>query len=75
MEAIESTCIGNELGSFGFEHLPDRLLNELRMAMRLGVGDTFIEQPGVQLVQVFEPQPRREEAFPNQPDQIGRAHV
>jgi hypothetical protein len=33
------------------------------MAMRLGVGDTFIKQPGVQLVQVFEPQPRREEAL------------
>ena len=25
MEAIETPRIGNELGSFGFEHLPDRL--------------------------------------------------
>ena len=70
MEAIESTRIGNELGSFGFEHLPDRLISEFRMAMRLRVGDTFIEQPGVQLVQVFEPQPRREEAFSDQPNLV-----
>jgi hypothetical protein len=33
------------------------------MVMRLGVGDAFIEQPRVQLVIVFEPQPRHEEAF------------
>ena len=38
--------------------------------MRLGVGDAFIQQPGVQLVIVFEPQPRREEAFTDQPDLI-----
>jgi hypothetical protein len=51
-----------EILTVPFERLPDRLLNEFRMAMRLGVGDTFIKQPGIQLVQVFEPQPRREEA-------------
>src|ERR1700721_1632243 len=49
MEAIESTRIGNELGSFGFEHLPDRLISEFRMAMRLRVGNTFISQTGGQL--------------------------
>jgi len=27
------------------------------MAMRLGVSDAFVEQPGVQLVKVLEPQP------------------
>jgi ketosteroid isomerase-like protein len=37
MEAVEAAGIGNELGSFGFEHLPDRLLGQLRMAMCLGV--------------------------------------
>src|SRR5262245_27427339 len=66
MEAVKPAGIGNELGTFGFEHFPDRLLGQLRMAMRLGVGDALIEQPGVQLVQVFEPQPRCEEAFPDQ---------
>ena len=70
MEAVEPTGIGNELGPFGFEYLPDRLLNQLRMAMRLGVGDAFIEQPGVQLVIVFEPKPRGEEAFTDQPDLV-----
>ena len=70
MEAVEPAGIGNELGAFGFEHFPDRLLGQLRMAMRLGVGNAFVEQPGVQLVQVFEPQPRREEAFPDQPDLV-----
>ncbi len=38
--------------------------------MRLGVGDALIQQPGVQLVEGFEPQPRREEALPNQPNLI-----
>jgi hypothetical protein len=33
------------------------------MAMHLGVGDAFIEQPGIQLVKILEPQPRREEAL------------
>jgi hypothetical protein len=31
------------------------------MAMHLGVGDAFIEQPGVQLVKILEPQTRRED--------------
>src|SRR5216683_8069901 len=36
------------------------------MAMRLGVGDAFIEQPGVHLVIGLEPQPRCEEALADQ---------
>jgi hypothetical protein len=47
-----------------------RPLGQFWMAMRLGVGDAFIEQPGVQLVIVLEPQPRREEAFTDQPDLV-----
>jgi hypothetical protein len=31
------------------------------MPMRLGVGNAFIEQPGVQLVERLESQPRGEE--------------
>jgi hypothetical protein len=38
--------------------------------MGLGVGDAFVQQPGVQLVEDFEPQPRREEALPEQPDLV-----
>jgi hypothetical protein len=36
------------------------------MLVRLGVGDAFVEQPGVQLFQVLEPQARREEPLPHQ---------
>ena len=38
--------------------------------MRLGVGDAFVEQPGVQLVEVLEPQPRREEPLTDEPDLV-----
>src|SRR3979411_1124983 len=47
MEPVEPTSIGNKLRPFRFEHFPDRLLGQLWMAMRLGVGDAFVEQPGV----------------------------
>ena len=70
MEAIEPASIGNELWPLRFEHLPDRLVGQLRMAMRLGVGNAFVEQPSVQFVKVFEPQPRREEALAHQPDLV-----
>jgi hypothetical protein len=46
VEAIEPAGIGDELGALGFEHLPDRLFGQLRMAMRLGVGDAFITHRG-----------------------------
>lgn len=38
--------------------------------MSLGVGNASVEQPGVELVQLFEPQPRREEAFPDRLDLV-----
>ena len=70
MEAVEPARIGNELWPLRLEHLPDRLLGQLWMAMRLGVGDAFIEQPGVQLVVGFEPQTRREEALTDEPNLV-----
>jgi len=70
VEAVEPASIGNELRPLGLEHLPNCLLGQFRMAMCLGVGDAFIKQPGVQLVQAFEPQPRREEAFTDQPNLV-----
>ena len=42
----------------------------LGMAVRLGVGDALVEQPGVQLLVALEPQPRREEALAHQPDLV-----
>src|SRR3954471_6470009 len=53
VEAIEPAGIRNELRPLGLERLPDCLLGQLRMAMRLGVGDAFIEQPCVHLVYVL----------------------
>ena len=47
MEAIEPTRIRHELGSLGLEDLPDGPVGELRMPMRLGVGNAFIVQPGL----------------------------
>src|SRR5215211_8713482 len=40
------------------------------MAVRLGVGNALVGEPGVHLVVIFEPQPRREEAFTDQPDLV-----
>lgn len=38
--------------------------------MRLCIGHAFVHQPGVQLVQAFDPRARREEALPHQPDLV-----
>ena len=65
MEAVEPAGIGNELGAFGFEHLPDRLIGQLRMAMSLGVGDAFVEQPGVYPITSPSTQPISMLSHPN----------
>src|ERR1700677_1538040 len=70
VESIEPAGIGNELRPLCLEHLPDRLLGQLRMGMYLGVGNAFIEQPGVQLVKILEPQTRREEPLTDEPDLV-----
>src|SRR5437870_13810087 len=70
VEAVEPARIGNELRPLRLEHLPDRLRGQLWMAMRLGVGNALIEQPGVHLVVSLEPQPWREEALAHEPDLV-----
>ena len=70
MEPVEAAAIGNELGPLLLEHLPDRPLGPLGMAVRLGPGDAFVHEPGVQLVVALEPQPRREEALTHEPDLV-----
>jgi hypothetical protein len=67
VEAIEPTPIRHELGSLGLKDLPDGPVGELWMPMRLGVGNTFIEQPGVQLVERLESQSRGEEPLADSP--------
>ena len=44
VEAVEAAGIGNQARPLLFEHLPDRPVPELGMAMRLGVGDALVEQ-------------------------------
>ena len=70
MESVKPTSIGNELGSFGFEYLPDRLFGQFRMPVRLGVGDALVQKPSVQFIEGFEPQPWREEALPDPSDLV-----
>src|SRR6202007_1221614 len=66
----ELAGIGNELWPLRLEHLPDRLLGQLWMVMRLGIRDAFVEQPGVQFVEILEPQTRREEPLTDEPDLV-----
>jgi hypothetical protein len=40
------------------------------MAVRLGVGDALVEQPGIQLLKVLEPQTRCEEPLADEPDLV-----
>ncbi|MBB4264334.1 hypothetical protein GGD64_008409 [Bradyrhizobium sp. CIR3A] len=39
MEAVEAAGIENEFKAFGFEHLPDRLIDQFRVAKSLGRQD------------------------------------
>src|SRR3954462_4840858 len=66
--------------SFGLPALPLRMtsvdgsnrlssLPSLRVLPRK-IGDAFVEQPGVQLVKVLEPQPWREEALAHEGDLV-----
>src|SRR5271165_4080556 len=70
MEAVEAAAIRDQLRPFLFEDLPDRPLGPLRMGVRFRPGQTFMEEPGVQLVIALEPQPRREETFAHEPDLV-----
>jgi hypothetical protein len=55
VEAIERSRIRHQAGALGFEDLPDRPVAVLGMSMRFGIGDTLIEQPGIQLVIALHP--------------------
>ncbi len=70
VEAVEGPDVRNELQPFRLEHLPDRLVGLFGMAVRLGIGDAFVHQPGVQLFQALDPQARREEPLAHQPDLV-----
>src|ERR1700722_15743155 len=70
VESIEATAMGNELGPLLLEDFPDGPVRTLGMGMRLGVGDALIDEPGIQLIVGFDPQPWREEAFADKADLV-----
>ena len=70
MEAVEAAAHMHELWPFFLENLPDCAVGEFRMTMRLGVGNAFVEKPGIQLVVALEPQPRRKKAFAYKTDLV-----
>ena len=49
VEPVEGADIGHEARALVLEHLPDRLVAQLWMFVRLGIGQAAILQPGVQL--------------------------
>ena len=54
VEPVEAAAIGNELRPLFLEDLPDRPVGPFGMGMRLGPGDAFVHEPGVQLVIALE---------------------
>src|SRR6516165_9059647 len=70
VEAVEPATIRDEIWPLLLEDVPYRLVRPFRMGMHLGVGDTFVGQPGVQLIVGFDPKPRREKTFPDQTDLV-----
>ena len=66
MKAVEAAGYGNQACPLRLEHLPDGLVLELGMFVRLGVRHAAVEKPGVQFVKAFDPHSWREEAFADQ---------
>lgn len=61
MEAIERADIGDQARPLGLKHLPNRLVRDVGMLVRLGMGDASVLEPGIQLGVGFELRPRHEE--------------
>lgn len=66
METIERPRIWDEAGAFRLKHLPDRLIGLFGMAVRFGVGNAFVQEPAIQLIETFDPQARCEEPLSHQ---------
>lgn len=45
MEFVKRPDITHETNALGLEHLPDGLSRLFEMAMSLGIGNAFVEQP------------------------------
>lgn len=61
VEAIERADIGDQARPLGLKHLPNRLVRDVGMLVRLGMGDASVLEPGIQLGVGFELRPRHEE--------------
>lgn len=61
MESVKRSDIRDQARPLGLEHLPDRLVRNVGVPVRLGVGDASVLQPSVQLRIGSEPRPRHEE--------------
>lgn len=63
VEAIEWADVAHEAAAFGFEHLADGLSRLFGMAMSLGIGNAFVEQPGIQFLQTLDSEAWHKEAL------------
>jgi len=82
VEPVEWPGNLHQLRPLRLESLPDRAVGQFGMLVRFGVGDTSIEQPGVQLLprvrasrgprtgSARHPQPRGEETLAHHPDRV-----
>ena len=66
METIEGASVTYQMRPFGLEHLPDRLIGLFGVAVRFGVGNAFVQEPAIQLIETFDPQARCEEPLSHQ---------
>jgi hypothetical protein len=70
MEAVEAAPIWHKLLPLFLKDIPDRFVGDLGVAMGLGVGNAFVEKPGVHLVKALESQAGREKALARQSDLV-----
>lgn len=70
VEAIERADIGDQAGTLGLKHLPDRLVRDIRVLVRLGRGDAAVFEPCVQFSIGFELRSRHEEPPPDHADLV-----
>lgn len=58
MEPVKWADVAHKAATLGLEHPPDCLCRLFGMVMGLGIGNAFIEQPGIQFLQAFDPKTR-----------------
>ena len=64
MESVERADIRHQVRTLLFEHLPDRLVRDVGMFVRLGIGDASVLEPSIQFGIGSELRPRHEEPPP-----------